>query len=89
MPFQGLFGMSRRKSLVVCQSFKKYGFPTAVYNEILKEVKEDIDYFSNFSKNKDTQFNNSVWAILVESEIKGICEHKEAEKQLIFLNNIA
>ena len=63
---------------------KKYEFPTFVYNEMLKEVKEDIDYFSNFSKNKDTQFNNSMWAILAESEIKGICEHKEAEKQLIF-----
>lgn len=63
---------------------KKYEFPKFIYEEMLNEVKEDIDYFSNFTTKKDAQFNNSMLAILAESEVKGICEHKEAEKQLIF-----
>ena len=64
---------------------KKYEFPTVVYNEMLKEAKEDIDYSSFFRNKPDDHFERRMWSILVMSEsVWHICEWRDKEKQLIF-----
>lgn len=63
---------------------KKYVFPESIYNEMLNEAKEDIDYFSHFKNKPDEHFSRRMWAILVISEIRRICKYEEKEKLLIF-----